>query len=61
MTPLPKLSAPARRALDSVGIKWLEDVAKFTREQLLDLHGVGNNTILPLDEALKAAGLEYKA
>lgn len=60
MTLLPKLSAPAQRALASVGIESIEDVAKFTREEILNLHGVGKNTILPLDEALQKAGLVFK-
>ena len=61
MTPLPKLSAPARRALASVGIQSIEDIAKFTREEILSLHGVGKTTIIPLDEALALAKLSYKS
>ncbi len=60
MTPLPKLSAPAQRALVSVGIGSLEDVTKFSKEEILGLHGVGKNTILPLENALYEAGLGFK-
>ena len=61
MTPLPKLSAPAQRALLSVGISSLEDVTKFSKEEILGLHGVGKNTILPLETALKEAGLSFRS
>ncbi len=60
MTVLPKLSAPAQRALASVGITALEDVAKFTREEILNLHGIGKSTINPIDTALREAGLGFK-
>ena len=60
MTPLPKLSAPAQRALASAGVSSLEDVAKFTKIEILGLHGVGKSTILHLEEALRTAGLGFK-
>jgi hypothetical protein len=60
MTPLPKLSAPAQRALASAGVSSLEDVAKFTKIEILGLHGVGMSTILPLEEALRKAGLGFR-
>jgi hypothetical protein len=60
VNPLPKLSAPAQRALVSAGISSLEDVAKFTKIEILGLHGIGKNTILPLEDALRKAGLGFK-
>lgn len=61
MTDLPKLAAPAQRALTSVGITCLEDVAKFSREEILGLHGIGNRTVRPLEQALKDAGLGFRS
>jgi hypothetical protein len=60
VNPLPKLSAPAQRALFSAGISSLEDVAKFTKAEILELHGIGKRTILPLEDALRKAGLGFK-
>jgi hypothetical protein len=60
VTPLPKLSAPAHRALVSAGVSSLEDVARFTKAEILGLHGIGKSTILPLEDALRKAGLGFK-
>ena len=60
VTPLPKLSAPAQRALTSAGIGCLEDVAKFSKDEILNLHGIGKATIIPLDTALIEARLGFK-
>ena len=43
-TPLPRLAAPARRALAAAGIRTLEDLAGWSRRELLALHGVGART-----------------
>lgn len=61
MTPLPKLSTPARKALTSVGITSLEDVVKFTRAEILGLHGIGRTTITPLESALASAKMSFKS
>lgn len=60
MTPLPKLAAPAQRALASAGITCLEDIAKFTKEEILNLHGVGKNAIKEINSALQAEDLAFK-
>lgn len=54
------LSAPARRALAAAGIENLGGVANLTKAELKKLHGIGPMTILQLDRALKAHGLEFK-
>ena len=57
---LPKISAPARRALDSVGIYRLEDFSKITEIEFTELHGIGPSSIKPIKEALKAKNLNFK-
>lgn len=57
MTPLPRLAAPARRALDSAGIDQLEDLAKLRRSELEQLHGMGPSALRTIDDALQSAGL----
>ncbi len=50
---LPKLAAPAQRALANVGIKTLSDLKKFSKEELTKLHGIGPNAIKILEKATK--------
>jgi hypothetical protein len=58
VTALPKVSAPAARALAAAGIETLEDVAAADRTELARLHGMGPKALAQLDEALAAAGLQ---
>jgi hypothetical protein len=58
-TDLPKLSRPAQRALASVGIRRLKDLARFSEAQVKNLHGIGPNVLAQLRTALAAAGLSY--
>ncbi|MCD7059774.1 hypothetical protein [Pelagibacterium xiamenense] len=59
MTPIPKLSKPATRALAAAGVASLEDLARLTREEFLALHGVGPSAIPPVLDAMKKAGLSF--
>ena len=54
---LPKLAAPARRALAGAGCQRLEQVAELTESQLRQLHGMGPNAIEQLRRALADQGL----
>ncbi len=54
---LPKgVGKPATRALASVGVTRLDQVARFTEAELLALHGVGPKAIGVLKAALGAQG-----
>lgn len=55
----PKLSAPAFRALDAVGIKTLVDISKYSEKELLALHGFGPKAIKILRPALEQRGLTF--
>ncbi|MEO6720397.1 MAG: DUF1801 domain-containing protein [Ferruginibacter sp.] len=57
---LSSLSVPARRALENKGITSLKQLAKFSEEEILALHGMGQGSIPKLASALKAAGLSFK-
>lgn len=48
-----EISAPARRALESVGVKNEKDLSKYTEKQLLSLHGLGPSAIRKLKPFLK--------
>lgn len=60
-TPLPRLGAPARRALAAVGVRNLEDVAARGRAGIRSLHGVGPRALAVITEALDSAGLAFPA
>jgi predicted RecB family nuclease len=57
---LARMSAPARRALEGMGVKTLKDLAKHSEKELLALHGFGPASLPKLKEELKAAGLSFK-
>jgi DNA-directed RNA polymerase alpha subunit len=51
------LSEPARRALAGAGVSTLQDVAAFTENELMKLHGMGPKALQTLRRALAAKGL----
>lgn len=53
------LSQPAHRALASVGIKHLAQLAKFSEAEIKQLHGMGPKGIDLLQRALRAQGLNF--
>jgi hypothetical protein len=55
-----RLSAPARRALESAGISTVEHLAQHTRRDINALHGIGPLTMLQLDKTLNERGLRFK-
>jgi DNA-directed RNA polymerase alpha subunit len=56
---LPKLAAPAQRALQSAGITTLKQLTKITEAELLQLHGMGPNALGKLRQALAEKGLSF--
>jgi hypothetical protein len=58
---LPKLAAPARRALDAAGIQRLDQLTAFSETEIKQLHGIGPNAIDQLRRALAAEGLSFAA
>ncbi len=58
---LPKLSAPAHRALAGAKIATLADVSKHTEAELAKLHGMGPTGIKALKVALAEKGLAFKS
>ncbi len=51
---LPKLSAPAQRALASIGVHRLDQLTQFSESEIKQLHGLGPTTIVALRRSLKA-------
>src|SRR5689334_9650400 len=59
-TPLPRLGAPATRALTARGLTRLEHVAGLSAGEVQALHGVGPYALGRLRAALDAAGLAFR-
>ena len=56
---LPKLARPAQRALASVGVYRLAQLAKFGEGEIEQLHGIGPNALAQLRRALRAKGMSF--
>ncbi|MGE9213247.1 hypothetical protein [Exiguobacterium aurantiacum] len=59
MTPLPKCSPPAERALKAAYIDTLEQLATYTKQEIAALHGVGPSVLRILETALHEQGLRF--
>jgi hypothetical protein len=59
-TNLPKLAAPARRALHGAGHTRLEDLTRVTESDVMRLHGMGANAMQVLRDALAERGLSFR-
>ena len=57
---LPRVGAPASRALTSAGITRLSQLADHRAEELLELHGMGPRAIKILRQALADQGLSFR-
>lgn len=53
--------APARRALENAGITTVQELARHTQAEVMNLHGMGKASLPALLQALKAAGKKFKA
>ena len=57
---LPRIGAPATRALEEIGITRLEQLPSHRAEDLLALHGVGPKAITILRAALGEQGMSFR-
>jgi hypothetical protein len=58
-TDLPKLAAPARRALAAAGVTSLARLARFSEAEVKAWHGIGPNALKALRQAIRANGLSF--
>jgi predicted RecB family nuclease len=54
------LSAPARRALESKGIKTVHQLSQFSEKEILNLHGIGKASLPIFLKALEKDGLSFR-
>lgn len=57
---LPRVGAPATRALEAAGYRRLAQVAELSEAELLALHGMGPKAVRILREALAEKGLSLR-
>ena len=57
---LARLSAPARRALETNGITSLQQLSQFSEKDILKYHGMGPASLPKLKAALEEEGLSFK-
>jgi len=55
----PRLAAPARRALAAAGVQRLEQLTKFTEDEVRRWHGIGPNAINQLRLAMAEKDLSF--
>jgi len=55
-----RIGAPAIRALASIGVTRIDQLAEQSRTQLLGLHGVGPRALRIIDEAFAARGMSMR-
>ncbi|MDP3492837.1 MAG: hypothetical protein Q8R82_06955 [Hyphomonadaceae bacterium] len=56
---LPKLAAPAQRAIAGAGVSSLTKLAQMTEADVVALHGMGPNAMTTLKTAMKAKKLSF--
>jgi hypothetical protein len=59
-TDLPKVAAPARRALIGAGYRRLEDLTKVEESEVMHLHGMGPKAMQALRDALRERGWSFR-
>jgi hypothetical protein len=54
------LNAPARRALESIGVKTIWQLSQQKQKDIMALHGMGPASLPKLMAALRSEGLSFK-
>ncbi|MCK6639881.1 MAG: hypothetical protein L6Q81_07320 [Bacteroidia bacterium] len=54
------VAAPARRALQGAGIELVNDFSKFTKEEILQLHGMGPKALDVIESEMKKGKVKFK-
>ena len=54
-----QLAAPAQRALAGAGIKSLDDISKFSEQEIANLHGIGKNALAAIKEVMAENGISF--
>lgn len=56
---LENLGAPARRAIEGLGLRRVEDLARYSEDRIREVHGIGPKAIRLMTETLAAIGRSW--
>ena len=56
-----KISQPAKRALASLGVIYLDELCGYSEKTLMDLHGFGKKGLNILKDVMKEQNLSFRA
>jgi len=59
VTDIPSIGAPATRAISKLGITKLRGFTRYSKKELLALHGMGPKAIGIIQKALRVRGLAF--
>ena len=57
---LPNMGRPATAAPAQIGVRNVEDLAGYTEQEILALHGVGTNAIRILRPVMEEMGIRFR-
>lgn len=55
-----KLANPAKRAILTLKLKRIQDFAKYTKEEISKLHGIGPNALALIEKEMKSLKISFK-
>jgi uncharacterized protein YdhG (YjbR/CyaY superfamily) len=55
-----RLAAPARRALEGIGVRKLADISNHTYSEIAGLHGIGKNALGAIQDVLDECGADFR-
>jgi uncharacterized protein YdhG (YjbR/CyaY superfamily) len=58
---LEKLASPAKRALEALKLKSIEALAKYRKDELAALHGIGPSALRTIEAEMAKSGIKFKA
>lgn len=57
---IPSIGRPATQALAQIGVRNVEQLAKYTEAEILALHGIGPKAIRILRPVMEACGVQFR-
>lgn len=57
---LKSIAAPARRALECIGVNSILQLSKFKKSEIMGLHGIGPDALNKMKKAMDQLGLAFK-
>jgi uncharacterized protein YdhG (YjbR/CyaY superfamily) len=55
-----KLASPARRALQTLGVPEIEDLSRYEKEMVSELHGIGPNALKVIEQEMSLLNVSFR-